>query len=391
MAEAISTVNGTRPQAILHPHGNRGADLIETIRLERLSAAILAPAEQKAEPAPVRELFVPAHHTQRPQTAKAARKKPWTEPKWTRPVSASTMRVHSSQVLNELLLAPGETSEQPSRLPSPVPKSTSYAASSTSVAVAPRRRPQSAYTVAEMRARQRAREQHEAMQERVARKLKDTQMAAAAQQEQEFQRAWEQFNAEQSGPVAEIGEFLRLKDVEKLRRANAHCKHWNEEVFDKIQDQVVHQLRKREAKGTYNTRWRHAQDDYLRVVDKKEHGIFRDIIIPDEYDPTANRDKNIKYRSRTIALKDPLKLELTQHQLEARMVPGSAAALAASASKQASKQGRGDLPVTMWSKMDATPYGHFNRVMSKEEGGKITPGPQSTTGLRVLGDHYSRT
>ena len=41
-----------------------------------------------------------------------------------------------------------------------------------------------------------------------------------------------------------------------LRRANAHCKHWNEEVFDKIHGQIVHELRKREAKGSYNTRWR---------------------------------------------------------------------------------------------------------------------------------------
>jgi len=281
-------------------------------------------------------------------------------------------------------------SENPSRLPSPAPKSSTQ--SSTSYAVPPqqgqqRRRPQSAYTAAEARARQRAREEHDAMQERVARKLKETQMAAAAQQEQEFQRAWEQFHAEQSGPVAEIGEFLRLKDAEALRRANAHCKHWNEEVFEKIQSQVAHEMRKREAKGSYNTRWRHAQDEYLAVTNRKDNGVFRDIIIPDEYDPLENSKRGVTYKSKRISRKDPLKTELTQHDTEARMVPGSAAAIAAAMATEQSHKGRGDLPVTMWSKMDATPYGHFNRLMDKKSDAK--PGqPLSTTGLRVLGDHY---
>ena len=35
-----STRIGGRPQAVLHPSGNRGADLIETIRLERLSTQL---------------------------------------------------------------------------------------------------------------------------------------------------------------------------------------------------------------------------------------------------------------------------------------------------------------------------------------------------------------
>ena len=64
-----------------------------------------------------------------------------------------------------------------------------------------------------------------------------------------------------------------------MRRSNAHCQNWNEEVFDKIQQQIEVQLRKRETKGSYNTRWRHAQDEYLHVLTKKEPGVFRDIII----------------------------------------------------------------------------------------------------------------
>ena len=70
------------------------------------------------------------------------------------------------------------------------------------------------------------------------------------------------------------------------------------------------------------------------------------------------------------------------------MVPGSAAAIAAAKGADNAKKTRGDdLPVRMWSKMDATPYGHFERVADN-----ATPSPGalvSTTGLRVLGDHYN--
>ena len=63
------------------------------------------------------------------------------------------------------------------------------------------------------------------------------------------------------------------------------CKKWNEDVFEAIQEQVVHEMRKREAKGTYNTRWRRAQDEYLATTNKKEMGVFRDIIISPDLKP----------------------------------------------------------------------------------------------------------
>ena len=69
------------------------------------------------------------------------------------------------------------------------------------------------------------------------------------------------------------------------------------------------------------------------------------------------------------------------------MVPGSAAALAAE--KAGRQTGRETLDVKMWSSMEATPYGHFNKVMQKPIAAIPGP-PYSTTGLRVLGDHYTR-
>lgn len=76
-------------------------------------------------------------------------------------------------------------------------------------------------------------------------------------------------------------------------------------------------------------------------------------------------------------------------QREAKMVPGSAAAIAAaSASKTSAKESR--LPVTQWSKLDATPYGALERLQSREDAGKAKSRPVSTTALRVLGDHYAQ-
>lgn len=411
MPHAISTRCGARPQAILHPAGNRGADLIETIRLERLSTSLVDKG-----PHPDSKLFIPAHHTDprmQPQSSKPGvggpGAKAWTERKWNRPVSAGQMRVHSRDALSEMLASEGESgapSDQASRRGSPLPMGKGTASPSpvgaeylgvasynSSVAGGPKappggkRRPHSAHTLAEMRQRQRLQEQQAAIQERVMRKLKETQAAAAAQQEEDFQKAWEQFHQEQAGPVAEIEKMLRLKDVEAMRRASAQSKEWNEEVFQRIQAQITRGLRKREASGTYNTRWRAAQDDYLRTLSKKsDTGVFRDIVIEEEYDPLDNANARITYSSAKVNLRDPLKLEQRKYDTEMRMVPGASAAEQETATRKKALC-RECFDVKKWTQLEATPYGHFNKVdLSTRK-----QHPVSTTAQRVLGDHYTRT
>ena len=95
-----STRGGARPQAILHPHGNRGADLIETIRLERQSAEL---ANKNPLLHPDKKLFVPPHHTDERAEGLSSKpgvggpgERPWAEQRWNRPRTAGTTRVHSS-------------------------------------------------------------------------------------------------------------------------------------------------------------------------------------------------------------------------------------------------------------------------------------------------------
>ena len=425
-----STRIGSRPQAILHPHGNRGADLIEAVRLERESAAL-----QKRNPKlePDTRLFIQPHHTD-PRAAKGSNKpgvggpgaRPWAEKRWNRPASAGVLSVHNADGLQDMLApasAPptavggprggggdgdGTSNERShSRLASPLPLSppspatpahqpglvASFGGSATSLnmsfkggqAKAGGARPQSAHLLAEQRVRERLQQQHAATHERVMRKLRESQQAAAAKSEAEFQRAWEQFHAERNGPVAEIENMLKLKEIEAFRKANATCKQWNAEVYDIIQDQVEAGMRQREASGAYNTRWRLAQDDYLRTIKKKEMGIFRDIVIEEEYDPLETAKDVIKYSSRTVNLRDPLKTEIRKAHMEAQMVPGSRASALAAKAKQ--RESRDTLDVKLWSKIDGTPYGHFSKMMNKPI--TFTRGePLSSSGARVMGNHY---
>ena len=390
--------------------------MIETIRLERLSAQV---ANQNPLLKPDRTLFVPPHHTDvraEPISSKPGvgvlGDRPWAEKRWNRPKTAGSLRVHSAKELQDMLTDERDemgTSMQGSRLGSPLPGSplpdgrasrgtphemASWGGSATSNANRPpqpssrfggRQRPQSApgTSLAEERQRQRLRQQQEEQQERVMRKLRETQQAATAQKEADFHRAWEQFYSEQNGPVAEIEKMLRLKDMEFVRRANANCKAWNENVFDPIQEQIVQSLRKREARGSYNTRWRHAQDDYLRTLKKKDAGIFRDIVIEEEYDPLENANARITYSSKKANQKDPLKVEIRNHMKEAKMVPGSTAYKLMEQQANAKSE---RLDVKSWVCLDATPYGHFTKVLDKPP---PTEGPHSSSGERVLGNHYA--
>ena len=49
--------------------------------------------------------------------------------------------------------------------------------------------------------------------------------------------------------------------------------------------------------------------------------------------------------------------------------------------------GRDTLPVTMWSQLDATPYGHFNKMMSGA-GANADPQTAKKFASHVNMDHY---
>ena len=70
------------------------------------------------------------------------------------------------------------------------------------------------------------------------------------------------------------------------------------------------------------------------------------------------------------------------------MVPGSKLALAAEKAA-AHGLGRKCFPVRQWAQFEATPHGHFNRLVNSQKPPQKGM-PVSTTGMRVLGDHYAK-
>ena len=118
--------------------------------------------------------------------------------------------------------------------------------------------------------------------------------------------------------------------------------------------------------------------DYLETLRKKEAGIFRDIIIEQEYDPFYHAEKSITYKKKGI--NDPLKAEAAKATREAAILPRSG--------KPTKKVplGRYTLPVSDWARLDTTPYGHFAKMIDKP------PAPPDKKGRmhsQVHFDHYN--
>ena len=108
---------------------------------------------------------------------------------------------------------------------------------------------------------------------------------------------------------------------------------------------------------------------------KEEFGLFRDIIIPEEYDPMTAHNDHIKYDARERF--DPCKLEL--RAAAAELGPAAVSGFA----KGGDPSHR--FPPTMWDKLEATPYGRFNKLM---------PPPMSveeaaTHRSSVVNDHFA--
>lgn len=117
-------------------------------------------------------------------------------------------------------------------------------------------------------------------------------------------------------------------------------------------------------------RWRTAQDEYLAACVRKEAGLFRDIVIPDEYDPFICSNKAIQYK---VRVSDPVKLDQNKRDTERRMVPGGPR-------EPELPLGRDCLHPTMWaSKLEATPYGRADKMMAEKPKSESQIAQQAST------------
>jgi len=201
-------------------------------------------------------------------------------------------------------------------------------------------------------------EQHARREEKVREKMRDDTKEQLANMEREFQRLWGDIERTEATLVADVGEMLDLRKQDAKRKQGVLHREWHEKVFEPIQHSITKSIARRAASSDLGQRWRTAQDEYLVAEKKKEAGLFLDIIIPEEYDPRICREQDIRYR---VKVDDPIKLEVLKKEREAAMVPGATKAEGMPVGRDGPERCLNPL---MWDKLEATPYGRFDKMMA---------------------------
>ena len=165
-----------------------------------------------------------------------------------------------------------------------------------------------------------------------------------------------------------VQEAVRSIDREAAYKAKQNgIMHnaWRRGVFEPIQAQVEAAVAERdvldiEAKSNDRNR------RYLKATNTKV-GVYRDIVIESDYDPFTWRSDVI--RADVTGVVDPMKHDLTKARDEMRIISAGKpkntferlADHSALQSHLDAKDGRPTLKTTLWSMLDATPYGHYTK------------------------------
>ena len=69
-------------------------------------------------------------------------------------------------------------------------------------------------------------------------------------------------------------------------------------MYDRVQRKIDAELSRRSSKEV-TERLNAQMDDYIKVSNTKRYGVYRDIIIPEEYDPLTPHEAIIHYANPT--------------------------------------------------------------------------------------------
>jgi hypothetical protein len=141
---------------------------------------------------------------------------------------------------------------------------------------------------------------------------------------------------------------LDLYDTQRHHRKVGLHKEWHDRVYSRIQAQIDAQLQS-VSPHELSSRRREQLEEYLQMCNRKEFGLFRDIVIPAEYDPLTAHAALPSYKMHDR--QDPLKVEVHRPTLVGTPRAPKAAA------------GRETIDVTTWCNIGATAFGHFNRLV----------------------------
>ena len=185
----------------------------------------------------------------------------------------------------------------------------------------------------------------------------------------------------EGGVVGEVTATLENNARLRRKKTAALYAEWKEEVFDKIQASVEEQMGRVNIKESEQRRAK-AYDAYIRTVNSKaKGGVFRDIIIPTDYDPLTLREHTLKYNG---TVRDPMKRDLHKAAREKRDM---------GVKDMGTTQARQTLDVIKWAaeNIGSTPYGHDSHHFD-DDGNFIdhhTGYSGNMTSSSVSFDHYN--
>jgi hypothetical protein len=179
----------------------------------------------------------------------------------------------------------------------------------------------------------------------------------ADKKEQTFKRMQDKLEKGKEGAQEVVARMEAVEDRER-RNTIANHQHWEREVYDKINGNIVatvnaidyKQLQKRKGK------------EFQQFIDQtnKKAALFLDVVIEEEYDPFESNRNDVKAKIRKIV--DPTK-KAAQNRADEDAVKR---ACAINPQPIISHQnGRETLDVKKWGEgiIQATPCGHFAKMM----------------------------
>ena len=171
--------------------------------------------------------------------------------------------------------------------------------------------------------------------------------------------------------VQSIERKLQMREAQCFARQSELAREWGSKVFRNIQRQIEEQLAARSVEKIRERRLA-LMEEFIQIEKRKDGGIKLDIIIESEYDPFLGHKSLMKYKMND--LNDPLKQEVNA----LNMLPNGKL-------KPKPKMGRDSLDVRLWDRLDATPFGRFDRLLLEHPPEPRTDGEGFS---RVNFDHY---
>eukprot|EP01028_Stygiella_incarcerata_P010422 TRINITY_DN5395_c0_g1_i1.p1 TRINITY_DN5395_c0_g1~~TRINITY_DN5395_c0_g1_i1.p1 ORF type:complete len:298 (-),score=101.90 TRINITY_DN5395_c0_g1_i1:50-943(-) len=175
--------------------------------------------------------------------------------------------------------------------------------------------------------------------------------------------------------VKDTEDFLMTREMKQQEKREKLFAEWNEKVFEPIQRQIDDKLEQTDFEALESQR-RDLFEEFLEQTNTKG-GMFRDIIIESEYNPLKFREKSLRYGIHDK--KDPTLKPISRIVYEERSQEGKLPA------RVLSTKTREVFDISKWDRIEATPYGRYNRMMDTS---KAVP-RKETHKSSVAFDHYS--